>query len=518
MKYIFNKIKLKIIIFLRFQKSMGNFINEEINTENENEYFDLINKKIENETKINYDQIINIGNKPKKYWKNVILHFLDKQYKLGITWCKELHQIIKTYPFSSETKFINTFFWQRFEMRTKPKCLNKSPPSSLNNSMTLSNISSPEKDNSKNFQSSKNLNDLTSSQYISELSKNEYEKNKEKLKEYINIFKKHLKNKDHPISICIKLFVEIFSREIQLYTDEIEEIKNIDDKLDRAKTVSEAICQQLVFYLFKLQKCFGYMYSPVFSFKYFEQEKEEFTVMFSTEFFNYKKLYDLILNLLTLEKEQEIYDFCKHILILNDNCIQPKNIGIDPKYCLDKETYKVQIDFIKEKNINLSEEDLNFINNFFKSKEYIPYQSSIDLIKKIKMVQAPIDKINVLYSMGNDVIENINNIWKPLEKYLPKNYLSVDGDELIKIFAYILIKAKMPEILSHLSFIKNFTTKDTKSSMIGYYYTTIEAGIILAKKMEEKNYMIENEIEKLNICDKKEKRKISGNSSTDISH
>ena len=478
---------------------MGSIISEELESENEKEYFDLINKKIETETKINYDQVINIGNKPKKYWKNVILHFLDKQYKLGITWCKELQQIIKTYQFSSERKFIDVFFWQRFEMRTKPKCLSKSPPSSLNTSMTMNNAIQSEDNNSNIFQSSKNLNDLTSSQYISNLSKNEYEKNKEKLKEYINIFKKHLKNKEHPISICIKLFVEIFSREIQLYTDEIEEIKNIDDKLDRAKTVSEAICQQLVFYLFKLQKCFGYMYSPVFNFKYFEQEKEEFTNMFSSEFFNHKKLYDLTLNLLTLEKEQEIYDFCKHIIVLNNYGIQPINVGVDPKYCLDKETHKIQMDFIKQKNITLSDKDQEFINSFFKGKEYIPYQACIESIKKIKLVQAPIDKINVLYSMGNEVIENINNIWKPLENYLPKNYLSVDGDELIKIFAYILIKAKMPEILSHLSFIKNFTTKDTKSSMIGYYYTTIEAGVILAKKMKEKDYMVENQIGNLEI-------------------
>jgi hypothetical protein len=493
---------------------MGNLTIDEKETENENEYFDLINKRIENEAKINSEQIINIGNKPKKYWKNVILHFLDKQYKLGITWCKELHQIIKTYPFSSEMKFIDVFFWQRFEMRTKPKCLNKSPRTSLSKSMTIPNISLESEDNTNMFKSSKNLNDLTSSQYISSLSKNEYEKNKEKLKEYINIFKKHLKNKEHPISICIKLFVEIFSREIQLYTDEIEEIKNMNEKLERAKIVSEAICQQLVFYLFKLQKCFGYMYSSVFSFKYFEQEKEEFTKMFTSEFFNYQKLYDLILNLLTLEKEQEIYDFCKHLLILNEYNIQPKNIGINPKFCLDKQTYKCQMDFIKQKKIKLSENDLNFIQNYFNTKEYVPYQSSIDLIKKIKMEKSPIDKINILYSMGNQVIENVNNVWKPLEQYLPKNYLSIDGDELIKIFAYIIIKAKMPEILSHLSFIKNFTTKDTKSSMIGYYYTTIEAGVILAKKMEEKDYMNEDKMESLNI----NKRKISGNSSTDISN
>ena len=150
------------------------------------------------------------------------------------------------------------------------------------------------------------------------------------------------------------------------------------------------------------------MYSSVFSFKYFEQEKEEFTTMFSSEFFSYKKLYDLILNLLTLEKEQEIYDFCKHILILNENNIQPKNIGINPKFCLDKETYKLQMAFIKEKNIKLSENDLDYIKNFFNGKEYIPYKSCIDLIKTIKIVKTPIDKINVLYSMGNEVIENIN--------------------------------------------------------------------------------------------------------------
>ena len=383
--------------------------------------------------------------------------------------------------------FVVSFFLQKFELKTKPKCLYHSQSISLNNSFNL-NKSQNLDENLIKSSSSKTLYDLTSSQYISQMSKNEYEKNKMKLKEYIAIFKKHLKNKDHPISICIKLFVEIFGKEIQSYTDEIEDIKKSDEKQQRAKTVCAAICQQLVFYLFKLQKCFGYMYSSIFNFKYFENEKEEFTIMFSTEFFSHKKLYDLVLNLLTLEKEQEIYDFCKHILILNQLGIKPIHFGVDPKYCLDQDTIDFQLNFIKQKNIKLTEDELNEIKNYISKKDYIPYQTSIDLIKKVKLHQAPFDKMNVLYSMGNDVIENINNLWKPLEKFLPKNFLSVDGDELIKIFAYILIKAKMPEILSHLSFIKNFTTKDTKSSMIGYYYTTIEAGVLLAKKIEEKDY------------------------------
>ena len=471
---------------------MGMINSDEMISENENEYFDLINKKKETtKESISSSTSQSISSidksKPIKYWKNVILHFLEKQNKLGITWCKELYQIIKAYQFTSEQKYLDSFFLQKFELKTKPKCLYHSQSISLNNSFNL-NKSQNLDENLIKSSSSKTLHDLTSSQYISQMSKNEYEKNKMKLKEYISIFKKHLKNKDHPISICIKLFVEIFGKEIQSYTDEIEDIKKSDEKQQRAKTVCAAICQQLVFYLFKLQKCFGYMYSSIFNFKYFENEKEEFTIMFSTEFFSHKKLYDLVLNLLTLEKEQEIYDFCKHILILNQLGIKPIHFGVDPKYCLDQDTIDFQLNFIKQKNIKLTEDELNEIKNYISKKDYIPYQTSIDLIKKVKLHQAPFDKMNVLYSMGNDVIENINNIWKPLEKFLPKNFLSVDGDELIKIFAYILIKAKMPEILSHLSFIKNFTTKDTKSSMIGYYYTTIEAGVLLAKKIEEKDY------------------------------
>ena len=213
---------------------MGMINSDEMISENENEYFDLINKKKETtKESISSSTSQSISSidksKPIKYWKNVILHFLEKQNKLGITWCKELYQIIKAYQFTSEQKYLDSFFLQKFELKTKPKCLYHSQSISLNNSFNL-NKSQNLDENLIKSSSSKTLYDLTSSQYISQMSKNEYEKNKMKLKEYISIFKKHLKNKDHPISICIKLFVEIFGKEIQSYTDEIEDIKKSDEK------------------------------------------------------------------------------------------------------------------------------------------------------------------------------------------------------------------------------------------------------------------------------------------------
>ena len=469
---------------------MGEVLTKNVTpeSENENEFFDLIDQKIKKESEISKNRT-NYEEKPKKNWKNSLLHYLEKQSKLGISWCKELYQIIKIYPFVSEKKFTDFFFWQKFEMKTKPKCLNISSHQSLK----LLKIEN-ENENEEQSHSTKIIPTVSRSYLMSEISKKEYENKKQKLKEYINIFKKHLKDKDHPITVCINLFVEIFCREIQLYTEEIEEIKFMEEKKERAKEVSAAITQQLVFYLFKIQKCFCYMYSDVFSKKYFKQEKEEFTNMFTAEFFSHKKLYELIINLYTLEEEQEIYNFCLHTLILNNNSIHPKDVKVNSKFCLDKETINFQKQFIKKKEIKLSQEEINYMKNIYDNKYYIPYKSSIELLKTIKIYQAPIDKINVLYSVGNDVIENINKIWKPIEKYLPKNFLSVDGDDLISIFCYIIIKAQMPEILTHIQFIKNFTTKDTKSSMIGYYYNAFEAGIINAKDVEEKNYDVKEDI------------------------
>ena len=147
---------------------MGIINSDEMISENENEYFDLINKKIET-TKVSSSSIPqkknNVEkNKPIKYWKNVILHFLDKQNKLGISWCKELYEIIKAYQFTSERKYLDSFFWQKFEIRTKPKCLNltNSQPLSLNhiNNINLQNS----EDNIIMSKSSKSLNELTSSQ------------------------------------------------------------------------------------------------------------------------------------------------------------------------------------------------------------------------------------------------------------------------------------------------------------------------------------------------------------------
>ena len=90
------------------------------------------------------------------------------------------------------------------------------------------------------------------------------------------------------------------------------------------------------------------------------------------------------------------------------------------------------------------------------------------------------------------------------------------GDELILIFSYIIIYADFNDLLAHLFFIKNFTTPDIKNSMIGYYYTTIEASIINIKDLVEKEYGFE-QYEKYNNLEINNEKENDNNNENNIS-
>ena len=448
---------------------MGNDIAPPEITHDSQEYFDLIDRKISNGTRNATTQSKTNTLTPTKQWLTSLLKYTNAQYTLGITWYKEYEDILHITSFASENKYLDFFFWQKFEMITKPRCLTHLPQSS---SSSLQSTSS------------------------SDVSLSEYQLNKTKIHEYINIFQNHLQNQDHPITMCIDMFVKIFCREINFHITQLKAIENNDtndDKHQQAQLVCEAIIDQLTSFIVKIQKCFGYMYSKVLAYKFYKQEKDVFITLFTSEFFVNQTLYKSIMELIMITLEPELNAFKQRLHTLNENNIQVGDLGINIKYRLDKYTLKAQVDFLLQKNITLSDDKLIYLNTYHTKDGYVPYQSAIEILKTIGEYQTPFDKVNLIASISQDVIKSVTNAWSAMEEYLPKDYLSIDGDELILIFAFIVIKTQMHELLAHLWFIKNFITQDTKTSMIGYYYTTLEASVIMIKEMEVKN---KNENEK----------------------
>ena len=122
----------------------------------------------------------------------------------------------------------------------------------------------------------------------------------------------------------------------------------------------------------------------------------------------------------------------------------------------------------------------------FEDYSKIPYGQAIEFIKKIVDFKVPLEKLIIIASVSSLITESVNKYWKSMEKYIQPSMLGIDADELMTIFMYIVYKCHMPELFVHGDFIKYFTSPTTKSTMIGYYYTTLQGCLDFLLEVKDK--------------------------------
>ena len=123
-------------------------------------------------------------------------------------------------------------------------------------------------------------------------------------------------------------------------------------------------------------------------------------------------------------------------------------------------------------NLNIFTKD--FFENNSEYDPNTPYCKAILYLKKIVDFKEPLGKLIIVSAVSNIITECVNNFWENMQYIIKPEMLSIDADELMTIFIYIIYKCKMPSLFIHSDFIKYFTTPMTKSAMIGYYYTTLQ--------------------------------------------
>ena len=148
-------------------------------------------------------------------------------------------------------------------------------------------------------------------------------------------------------------------------------------------------------------------------------------------------------------------------------------------------------DTIGLKNENITET----INN---KQIPIPYGPGINLLRSIKKFKTPFEKMMIIASISDKITECASDFWKDMEQYIKKDLLCIEADELMTIFLFIIIKSKMPELAIFAKMIKNFTTSTTRGTMIGYYYTTLEATIAYIEELKDINEVLKKKEQLLN--------------------
>ena len=114
-----------------------------------------------------------------------------------------------------------------------------------------------------------------------------------------------------------------------------------------------------------------------------------------------------------------------------------------------------------------------------------PYDTAIGLLKQIEKYKTPFEKMMIIANISNEITDCINDFWQEMEQYIKKDFLSIEAEQIMTIFIYVIIKSGISNIFVHCKLIKLFTTCTTKSSMIGYYYSTVEASIMYIKTLKD---------------------------------
>ena len=143
-----------------------------------------------------------------------------------------------------------------------------------------------------------------------------------------------------------------------------------------------------------------------------------------------------------------------------------------------------------KKNFNIYE-STNYSKNkgVFDKKLPIPYSSAINLLKSIKKYKTPFEKILLIASISDQIMESVDSFWKGMEQYIEKDFLFIETEEIMSIFLYIIIQSQMPEIYLYCKIINNFTTDFTKRFNISYNYTLLEGSIDEINELDIKDFL-----------------------------
>lgn len=311
-------------------------------------------------------------------------------------------------------------------------------------------------------------------------SSNEQKKKRKKVINLIKLIKSQIEQKNHPINIVIS----IFEKHISSLIENLYKVYKLKPKKDIQK-LNNTIFTNIQKFTVKIHTAVKLFYSRAINLECFSEEKDELINVIMTILFDTGSIYNNTFELLKLEYNEEVEDF-RYKLELFKN-LKPKEIRIEDKFCLDNNT-KNLINELKNKK---GEKSLGLCNNIiFIDDKLQGYETAINKLLTLPSIKSPYKKMMLIASISTEITECVNSYWLGMEDILPKpGYLQVNSDELLKIFIFIVAHTQLSDLFINVKFIQNFTFSLTKSSMIGFYNSTLDAAIdyIQIKLLEEVN-------------------------------
>ena len=415
--------------------------------------------------------------RPNIDWKTYLFNFFEKQIRKSHEFYEDIIDEIKQEKFGFENQYLSFIFFIDFEntYNSKNKDYNfkeymKDDELDYEKQLKsrLSRNSSIAYDDNI-VRSLIIIEDLPEEEINEEQnSSNEQKKRRKKVINLIKLIKSQIEEKNHPINIVIS----IFEKHISSLIENLSKVYEGQPKTDIEK-LNSTIFTNIQKFAVKIHTAVKLFYSRVINLECFSEEKDELINVIMTIIFNTGSIYNKIFHLLTMQYNEDINDFRDKLSLFKD--LKPKDIQIEDKFCLDENTKKL-IDELKNKN---GEKNLTLSSNIiFIDDKLEGYETAINKLLTLPTIKSPYKKMMLIASISTEITECVNSYWAGMENMLPSSgYLQVNSDELLKIFIFIVAHSQLSDLFINAKFVQNFTFSLTKSSMIGFYNSTLDAAI-----------------------------------------
>ena len=164
-------------------------------------------------------------------------------------------------------------------------------------------------------------------------------------KKYLKIIRQDLEKEQHPLKEIINKFIQLINVHIRLIIQNM--IENEDDP-GKCHHLGLDIVKEIRNFIEIMQVALKLFYSKSIKFKNFEGEKDEIINLLSYIIFNDKVFYRNMKNLFSYMNIQKIKILESRFKQNKD--LTPKELGISPKFCLDKTSEEFWEDYKKRKN------------------------------------------------------------------------------------------------------------------------------------------------------------------------
>ncbi|MDR3549453.1 MAG: VPS9 domain-containing protein [Candidatus Pacebacteria bacterium] len=192
------------------------------------------------------------------------------------------------------------------------------------------------------------------------------------------------------------------------------------------------------------------------------------------------EIYEVLFMLIRLEDQAEEVLVTKKIRELQ--FVRPEYLGVNEYFCLNEASRIVDVagDFRaglrpatgEEWNKCSLEQAPNEEELRFREKGN-NYQPAIDKLKEVTKHNTPIQKLQCITGLNSVICKCVDEFWRGVP-VAGKN-LSLNADQYLCILIYLIVKARVPNLFTHIALANEFAMLGSRSSYNAYCLNTLHA-------------------------------------------